>query len=178
MGDSVLVCADADPVELPKAEVERVVATTLEVDITVADDDKIADEVDFDVRTDSAPACSLVWERGVVNPDDDVDADVLCIVEVVEVGVEEGVVLAFDKVEEEGVDVFAAIDEDLKVEVDSATDVDVNAGLDEESDEEGLNEDVEEEECSADEVISGPASPFAKLVEVTVPTNQIPQPFP
>lgn len=193
MADSVrtsvpdLTDADAGLVELLKTKVEGVAAsaTTLEVAVSVSlAEDKVADELDVLAwdrdrdDDDSAPACALNWVREDVNPDDvdeveDADADGL------EDELELGVIVELvnrDFDEEEGLDV-AAMDEDENLDVDvvAATDVDVN--LVEERDEESLVAEAADvvRGSSAVEVVSdpAPASPFARLVEVTAPTTQI-----
>lgn len=187
-------------VELLDAEADGVVATTLgvEVEVAVTVEDKAPSEVDFVDRDDSAAVCPLVWVREDVNPDDaDADEDVNAdeVVVVLEGVLELGVIVEvanrdFDnaeaEVEEEweGVDVAALEkDEDLE-DVDAGTGVDVD--LVEERDEEDLDEESLDDEAGAvvvkgslaGEVVSDPdpASPLARLDEVTAPTNQIRQP--
>lgn len=199
---SVLVLTDADTnpvltdepcpplsVALLDPEVAGVVSasTTLEVAVSVSlAEDKVADELDVLAwdrdrdDDDSAPACALNWVREDVNPDDvdeveDADADADGLEDELELGViVELVNRDFD--EEEGVDVAATDEnEDLDVDVDATTDVDVN--LVEERDEESLVAEAADvvRGSSAVEVVSdpAPASPFARLVEVTAPTTQI-----
>lgn len=196
MADSVrtsvpdLTDADAALVELLKTRVEGVLAsvTTPEVAVSVAV--TVADGVNFVARDrandDSAPTCSEVWVREVVKPDDtdeveDVDAGDDDFKVEVEVGViVELVNRDFDNTdEEEGLDV-AAMDEDENLDVDVVAATDVDVILVEERDEESLVDDAGADVgkgSSADEVVSNsaPASPFARLVEVTAPMNQIRQ---
>lgn len=86
-----LVLADAEPVALLNSGTEGVEASaTLEV--AVAAEDKVADDVDLVAWVDSAPACSVVWVREDVNPDD-VDEDAVADVDADELEDELGVIV-------------------------------------------------------------------------------------